>query len=531
MATQERLKSTSKITVTTDSSSNSTWIVGGAFVLALIPLLGFWAYGLFDMDEGFYASVTSAMLQRKDWLIPYYNGQPWFEKPILLYWFTAPSLAMFGGEFGLRLPSILTTLTLSGVLYAWGKKYLSPASGLMAMLVYATSLLVVLIGRMMLTDAIFVLFLSLSFLSFYSSLIGEKKQRFWSGFCLGLAVLAKGPIALIFFILLGGLTYWREPKLRDAFRGYWVLSIFIFLSTVSLWYLPALLTQPKIFIQQFLIEQNIQRFLGGDTVHRLPLFWLNLIFFPTILFIGMLPWSIWIFKAWPKQKLIQNAENEDQKKGFFLRFLTRWFLLVLFLFSLSGSKLPHYILPAAPALALFLGDWLGRRRPQTFPGKIYGKRLLVPGVCSLFMFLLTYGGMAWYYGLGNSLNQEGQLRLISMRLKNQSLPVSTYQIGKRPGEETKGKFSLLATSQPSLLFYLGKNILEFEEFQSLLHAPKPLWVITRPGRFTSDDFKEVKRFNQQLVEYPLSFWLGHSVDSPKFEVFLMSKKKNSISAR
>ena len=93
MTTKESLKSTPKLTAPAHTSLNSKWILLGAFILALIPLLGFWAYGLFDMDEGFYASVTSAMLRRKDWLIPYYNGQPWFEKPILLYWFTTPSLA------------------------------------------------------------------------------------------------------------------------------------------------------------------------------------------------------------------------------------------------------------------------------------------------------------------------------------------------------------------------------------------------------------------------------------------------------
>ena len=81
-------------------------------LLAALPLLGWWLYGLFDLDEGFYASVTGEMLRRGDWITPYFNGEPWFEKPILLYWFAAPSVALFGEAIGPRLPSIFASLGL-----------------------------------------------------------------------------------------------------------------------------------------------------------------------------------------------------------------------------------------------------------------------------------------------------------------------------------------------------------------------------------------------------------------------------------
>ena len=76
---------------------------------AALPLVGTWLYGLFDLDEGFYAAVTREMIIRGEWITPYYNGAPWFEKPILLYWLAKVTVMVFG-DFGARLPSILCNL-------------------------------------------------------------------------------------------------------------------------------------------------------------------------------------------------------------------------------------------------------------------------------------------------------------------------------------------------------------------------------------------------------------------------------------
>ena len=66
----------------------SSWAL--VWLLAVLPFLGFWMYGLFDIDEGFYGAVVAEMNRRHEWLTPYYNGHPWFEKPILLYWVSKP---------------------------------------------------------------------------------------------------------------------------------------------------------------------------------------------------------------------------------------------------------------------------------------------------------------------------------------------------------------------------------------------------------------------------------------------------------
>src|SRR5262249_44035004 len=75
-------------------SARVRWVL--VWVFACLPLLGWWLTGLFDLDEGFYAAVTAEMNRRGEWITPYYNGQPWFEKPILLYWAAKPCVALFG---------------------------------------------------------------------------------------------------------------------------------------------------------------------------------------------------------------------------------------------------------------------------------------------------------------------------------------------------------------------------------------------------------------------------------------------------
>src|SRR5262245_56813509 len=83
-----------------------------AQLFASLPFLFFWSTGLFDFDEGIYAAVVGEMSRSGQWLVPTYNGEPWFEKPILVFWLTGPSIAIFGPGFGPRLPSVLCSLSV-----------------------------------------------------------------------------------------------------------------------------------------------------------------------------------------------------------------------------------------------------------------------------------------------------------------------------------------------------------------------------------------------------------------------------------
>ena len=98
---------------------------GLIFLLACVPLFGWWMTGLFDLDEGFYGAVVAEMNLRGEWITPCYNGQPWFEKPILYYWSAALAFRVgLTNETAARLPSgIFALLATVGLAWAARRTY------------------------------------------------------------------------------------------------------------------------------------------------------------------------------------------------------------------------------------------------------------------------------------------------------------------------------------------------------------------------------------------------------------------------
>jgi 4-amino-4-deoxy-L-arabinose transferase-like glycosyltransferase len=103
------------------------WLLWLCVLAALIDLR---AFGLTDLDEGFYASVAWEMRQSGDWRTPTFMNQPWFEKPPLLYWLMTLSMRVFGeNEFALRLPSALFYALTILLLAWWGNRRLGQGAG------------------------------------------------------------------------------------------------------------------------------------------------------------------------------------------------------------------------------------------------------------------------------------------------------------------------------------------------------------------------------------------------------------------
>jgi 4-amino-4-deoxy-L-arabinose transferase-like glycosyltransferase len=486
--------------------ANRLWLLVAG--LSALPLLGWWTYGLFDLDEGFYAAISAEMLRRGEWITPYYNGSPWFEKPILLYWIGIPSLALFGEWIGPRVPSVLATLLTYGLVGWLGARRLGPASGAWAVIALSTSLLVVASGRMMLTDPLLVFAFTGAMLTFFESLMGNPRWRLATAFLLGLAVLAKGPVALVLFAVIGGIVFARERELRPRFRGYWPAGTLILAATVALWYLPAYLASPHQFVQEFLIEQNIGRFRGGDEAHQIPGLWANLLFYPVVLLAGMLPWSfIGIGKAFSRggprsaeSTPVEVASPREYVFSTFRRYLWVWFLTVLVFFTVSGAKLPHYILPAAPAVALLVGDFLGtRRRP------LAAWKLALAAAWALGLWAFAQWGFNTYYWGGRAFGTDlpgfhAEVHDLALVVRERLKPgdeVAVYQMPRRERELATG-VRIQETSHPSLLLYLNRTVTEAETAEELLAPPGRVWVITRAGRIDEEELSAIERAGRRI---------------------------------
>lgn len=444
------------------------------YLFAILPLVTWWASGLFDLDEGFYGAVTAEMLRRGDFITPYYNGNPWFEKPILLYWLAAPFVKVFGIWIGPRFPSVLCTIALYVLCSKFAKRHMGEWQARHVVYCLGTSLLVLALGRLMMTDAALNLALTGAFLSFYSSLdFGKKstdlaasephgsdrqkttnKARLQIGLWLGLAILAKGPVALLLFTPIAILTYWLNPTLRQGFKGGWVSGFLVLIATVSTWYLPCYLANGKDFVQKFLVEQNLNRFTGGDAAHSLGL--KGLPFYIPILLLAVIPWGFTeAAKVWRTK--FDNPLN---------RFFFTWAATIFVFFTISSAKLPHYILPVVPPLALLAGGSIvGKghshaRNPQ-----------FVAGVAILLTFLLS--------GLQTSLYvQSGQAEAHSIALRHPEID-TVFRLSRQQKELGTGTTKLQETSLPSLVMILNKSVVESDDPTAIKNGST---VFTRIGR-------------------------------------------------
>jgi len=475
-------------------SGRNKWIV--LFCLALLPMIGFWAYGLMDMDEGFYAAVSSEMLRRGEWLTPYYNGHPWFEKPILIYWATMPALKLFGGEIGMRLPSVLATMGLYGVFTWFASKRLSQRAGQWVLIILCSGLLIPGLGRMAMTDALFNFVFSCAMLAFLESLLGDKRWRILAAFLFGVSALAKGPVGCVIFAIVAIYFLISQPASRKAYWGWWLAGVLVFAVAVASWYLPAYLANPDTFVKDFLIQQNVGRFQGGDKAHTLsgPKGWF---FYVPTLFLGFLPWAWWIVPAW------KNKKNDP-----ILRYLAIWAMTVFCFFTASGAKLPHYILPAIPPLALMVAALFAEReRIEDMHGKPLGflrrgigdGRPWLPngGLLAIVVMavLLNFGLPAYYRGVFPGTPDQSEIHSFARNAaaKNEDVVYASFRMGRQNKKDLgTGKMKLQETDLPSLIFYLNRTIVKTDKVEDLTNETKPVVVFTRSNRITPQVLSEIE---------------------------------------
>jgi 4-amino-4-deoxy-L-arabinose transferase-like glycosyltransferase len=325
-------------------------------------------------DEGRYAEIAREMALSGNWVTPRLNDIKYFEKPPLQYWMTAAAYEAFGtNEWTARLWPALTGFF--GILLAWftGHRLFGPNAGLLAAATLASSLLYLAMGHINTLDMGLAFFLEGAVFAFMLAQEGNRRWMLLAWVALALAVLSKGIVALVLtggtIVLYSLLTRDWSPWRRFEFaRG-----LPIFLLIAAPWFIEVSLANPE-FPRFFFIHEHFERFL--TTVHRrVEPAW----FFIPILLLGALPWTTMalasLAQAWPRR-----AMPEFQSR----RFLLLWCVVVFGFFSASGSKLPSYILPLFPALALLLGDSLNRISRRALLG-----HLAVVAAIALACLLLT----------------------------------------------------------------------------------------------------------------------------------------------
>ncbi len=345
-------------------------LVAGCGVLLFLLDLG--ATGLVDETPPLFAAAARAMAETGDWLTPRVNGLPRYDKPPLVYWlmglgYLLPGQAQWNplGTWAARLPSALSSLAvmlaLAATLWRWPQPSGSILPGerqrgltaLAAALAFALSPLVLLWSRIAVSDALFSGCLALALLLFWrrfaaSGAEGRGAGPWWPGWLvLGLAVLAKGPVAVVLAALTLALFAWRSGQLALLRQRLQPLAGLAVTAAVALpWYGLELLVEGQPFWDSFFGYHNLQRFTAVVNHHLQP-WW----FFGPVLVVASLPFTPLLLAG--LLAAFRQRGPLDPARSLRL-FAGCWLLAVLGFFTLAATKLPSYWIPATPAAGVLI---------------------------------------------------------------------------------------------------------------------------------------------------------------------------------
>jgi len=476
------------------------WILGAGAIFVLFYQLG--GAALFEPDEGRNAEKAREILLFNDWVTPHENFHPVLDKPIFFYWLIALAYKFFGiSEWAARLPSALAALGSVALVYIFARAHWGKAQALWSGLILLTSVEFFLLARIVIFDMPLTFFLTLALCAFYQASHSDDVNRrrmlclLMYG-ALGAATLIKGLIGvvipgMVIFCYLLLTKQWSVLR-----RLYLVPGAFIFLAIVLPWYLEVG-ARHEGYLRYYFWDEHFGRFASDEFDRTEPWY-----FFILVGLVGFFPWTL----LWPLVISGFRRRACDDKT----LFLLLWAAVPLIFFSASRSKLPHYILPIFPALAILTASRLislFHQSPQRARAGLsltwiaYGAVVLffligywqpailpkatVTGVTGMSQYLWIYGVLILVLPLMASFRiisrhlQSQPRRYLAQALTMILFLVFTTQAmiaasSARSAKALSDKAQLLITPETQVVFYdtyhAGTGF--------YLRSEKPIWVIT-----------------------------------------------------
>jgi 4-amino-4-deoxy-L-arabinose transferase-like glycosyltransferase len=358
-----------------DRALASPWLLIAAVLVACFWQLG--SVPLYDLDEGAFSEATREMLASGNFITPQKDGEPRYDKPVLIYWLQAASVSVLGlTETALRLPSALAAALWVLALWWFVRERLDAATATIAGLVMVLALEVSLIAKAATADALLNLFLALAFFDIYRWYLRRDPGSLARAYLwMGLGFLTKGPVAVFFPVLVSLAFFLTERAFRDWLKAaFWLPGWGIFLVVALPWYVAVYLDSGSGFFEVFFLRHNLGRF--GDTIHgHGGFFGYYVVVLPLIL----LPFTGWFLRLLPRVRETLPDPLD--------RFLWLWFGAVFLFFSFSSTKLPHYVLYGAVPLFILMArhrEWLSSRLLAYLPpGAFLLLLLFLPEVLDL----------------------------------------------------------------------------------------------------------------------------------------------------
>lgn len=320
-----------------------------AVVLTLALLVGFFldlgTPPLFDRDEGAFSEATREMFETGDFISPQLNAEPRYDKPILIYWAQAIFVAAVGpNEWGFRLASAVAATLWVIVVMRFARPRLGSDGAYFVGVLMATSMGVMILARAAIADALLNLWLTLAMLDMARWIETGKPGRWRIFLWMALGFLTKGPVAL----LVPGATSLLFFLWRRDLRT-WLACIFdprglaVFVVVAAPWYGVQFAREGIDFWNGFFMKHNVQRFSSPLHGHDGSYF-----YYLPVLFFVLLPHTGLFLRT---LGTIKRARADETA-----RFLWLWIGFVFVFFSLSGTKLPHYVLLGITPLFILMAQ-------------------------------------------------------------------------------------------------------------------------------------------------------------------------------
>ncbi|MCS7016167.1 MAG: glycosyltransferase family 39 protein [Gemmatales bacterium] len=334
--------------------------------LCVLPNLG--AHSLWDVDEARNAECAREMWEAGDWIVPTFNYELRTDKPILPYWLIMLSYERFGvSEWSARLPSALAGIATCILTYGLGWSMFGRWMGFLAGTMLASAILFNVLSHAVTPDALLILWTTAALTSAWLGIAHARPSWLaWFGLFTGLATLTKGLVGILLPMTAVGLFLIWERKLSLLWNRWLVWGIVLWLVVTLPWYIAVGVATKGEWLVGFFGRHHVERFTTPLEGHRGGIW-----YHPLGLLIGFAPWSAWLVVAltgmlvqWYRQRSQKRAASESSSSGTTrhpasaLRFLACWCATWLIFFSLAQTKLPNYVAPIYPALALVTSMWL-----------------------------------------------------------------------------------------------------------------------------------------------------------------------------
>jgi len=465
---------------------------------------------LIDRDEPRFAQATREMMQRHEWVVPYFNDEYRFDKPVLIYWMMRPFYALFGAnELTARMPSVLSAILLAWIMFWMGRRWFSARTGFFAAFGLLTCLQLLMHARSAVADMPMVAMVVLAQWAAWEliQVQGPEEAYPWGWFwalylSLGVGFLAKGPVTFVvplLTFLIFRIALWRKPVRWSRLKL--VPGLAVMLGIIGAWGLPALAKTTGEFwtvgMKSHVYERGLQTFQGHGAFF---------LYYVVMSLVSLFPWI-----AFAGDGTIHLKRNWNEKNAF----LCSWLLGTYLLFSFYMTKLPHYVMPAFPAFFLILAQTAGTEsvpaRPlwsRIFFGAALSVLSLValaafagaflipfePAYTSLYFAMIGGASIVLALAALALLWRSGHARRMVLPLL--VIALGTYLLGKglrgaTPAVQLQPVFAQLPADaefafhrfkEPSIVFYSNRKVRglnTIEEVAAFLAKRGPRLVVTQ----------------------------------------------------